>query len=139
MAAKSSIGLLFLNLDDGVYEPGSEITGVVNLRISKSCTLNKLSIILKGEEESSWVEKQTKQEVQGGKTKTVKFDKTMSRTIKLLDFKEILNQWPEGEKTKSGDHQWPFKIAIPQNLPSTLFWSHKKQNARAVVTYSVEA
>jgi len=57
MAAKSSVGLLFLNLDDGVYEPGSEITGVVNLRISKSCALNKLSILLKGEEETSWIEK----------------------------------------------------------------------------------
>ena len=113
MAAKSSIGLLFLNLDDGVYEPGSDITGVINLRISKTCQLNKLSIMIKGEEETKWVEKQTKQEVQGGKTKTVKFEKSLQRNITLLDFKDTLNTWEEDQKTKSGDHQWPFKIALP--------------------------
>lgn len=101
-------GVMFVTFDDPYVESGGQLTGTVNLRLSKNFVAKQLVLKITGLERVQWTEKCTKQEVKDGKTKTVKFNKTRSKDQHIIDFEAIVTEWGEKDKLKSGDYSWPF-------------------------------
>ena len=122
------------------YEPGNEITGLIYLEIMEPCYASHISLEIKGGEKCSFIRYWTEYEGEGENRRAVEKHKKEKHSKKFLEFKEKVFDI-QGGMLQPGVYQVNFSTLLPNNIPSSLNFKHKKsrEEPKAKVKYYVKA
>ena len=120
MASSKQEPLLFINTASSSFQAGSEVSGVVFLRIIEDTTCDVVWININGKEFCSLNEIEPSQ---------------ASSVVTLLNTTASLIKWPNCVAPK-GDYTFPFKFTLPENLPGSF---GIRSDIRAKLRYRIKA
>lgn len=116
----SVTGSLVLRTEKPVYHPGETVKGEIQVQIFKQFTGNKLTLKIKGEEETKWTIETTHVRSSGRHThiKVTKHDYSAYEPV--LNFKVPVHTWPQSS-VPCGQYLIPFSFLLPANLPGSFY------------------
>lgn len=139
---------VFVQLERGVYEEGSQVNGVIIVQASQMVRASQLRILLKGEEKVQY----TKMESNPAYNRLSEEEKTRNPNIPPEIPKHYHNQQPfcnsyhtiatfSDRTIPPGIFQYPFGFKLGQGIPNTFehFWSQNSFHCEAIISYSLIA
>ena len=112
---KPSPGSLLLLLEARSLQAGSELTGIIHLRLLQDVRAHSLGLLFQGRERCRWEETRTEKEADGT-------EKTVT-DVYMGDYLMVMQKLPIFAFTEGilrvGDYSFPFTFLLPTNVPSS--------------------
>ena len=132
-------GFLEVRCDQPFYEPGSEVTGKVYIRITKAIEGCKgLDFEVKGGAKSSFTRYWYEMEGEGEEARMVERSEKLEKAKKFLGYKDRVGDIPD--TLEEGDYTITFSFQLPNKVPSSLMYKnkHSREGPKAKVKYFVK-
>ncbi|CAI2370985.1 unnamed protein product [Moneuplotes crassus] len=119
------------------FTPGEEVTGNIYLSMDQPFPATSLELEIKGKEEVKW-------KIRKNSSSSNSSHNRYHYTIKMEDKKQIFFFQAtiyefEDETVYAGQYDFPFKFLLPEDLPSSCYFSSYSQKARGMAQYKIKA
>jgi hypothetical protein len=133
--SKYAYGHMIVQTSQQIYNPGSQISGSIYLRVTAPAPARQVLIEVKGTEKVGFVDFEYK--THEGRQERVEVKRKHERTIFMFTAPCFTFTVPQ---LQPGDYTIPFSFVMPPNLPSSLQFirHHMTAKPKAMVKYQIK-
>ena len=125
MGLGHSAGHVYLHLLSRTAQAGSELSGVIYLKLNETVEASALCLKFNGTEQCQWPETRTESNLQGEMKTVTEIYKGENR---IAHWKFPIFIFTEG-LIEAGDYSFPFQFHVPSNIPGTFHLERGKKKA----------